>query len=131
MLRRSLAFIALILGLLALPASRSARPIAFGVHTPDEPFGGNTLKVDALQRDSGRPIDVVSWFQSWGGDQWVSEVQPHVFEAVINSGRTPLLAWEPWQPGGGPSQPNFSLARIAGGAFDAGLRRLALVLDDV
>jgi hypothetical protein len=116
--RRSPALIALILGLLIWPAAGSARPQAFGVHTPPDPFGGNTREIDALQRDTGRRIDVVSWFQSWGGQPWVSEVQPHVFNAVIDEGRLPLVAWEPWAPDGGTIQPQFSLQRIVDGAFD-------------
>ena len=126
-----LALIVLLVGLLTLPAVTSARPIAFGVHTPNDPFGGDTLKVDALQRDTGRPIDVVSWFQSWGGASWVAQAQPHVFNAVIKSGRTPLVAWEPWQPGGGSQQPLYSLARIAGGAFDGYITQFARGLRDL
>jgi hypothetical protein len=131
LLRRTLALIALILGLLVMPAVTSARPIAFGVHTPKDPFGGNTLKVEALQRDSGRPIEIVSWFQSWGGAPWVAQAQPHVFNAVIKSGRSPLVAWEPWRPGGGKDQPDYSLARIAGGAFDGYITQFARSLRDL
>jgi hypothetical protein len=131
LLRRTLAFIALIFGMLTMPAVTIARPIAFGVHTPNDPFGGDTLKVDALQRDTGRHIDVVSWFQSWGGASWLSQAQPHVFNAVIKSGRSPLVAWEPWQPGGGAEQPKYSLARIAGGAFDAYIAQFARGLRDL
>jgi hypothetical protein len=115
----------LTLGLLVWPATASADRVAFGVHTPDDPFGGTTLKVDALQNDIGRPIEVVSWFQSWGGAPWVSQVQPHLFNAVIRSGRTPLVAWEPWQPDGGVNQPRFRLQRIANGAFDDYIRSWA------
>ena len=135
MLRRTLALIALTLGMLVMPAVATARPVAFGVHTPDDPFGGTTFKVDALQRDSGRPIEIVSWFQSWGGQPWLARVQPHVFKAVINSGRAPLLAWEPWQPDAGGVQPQYALARIAGGAHDdyiahfaRGLRKLGATI---
>jgi hypothetical protein len=130
-LRRTLAFIALTLGLLALPAVASARPLTFGVHTPDDPFGGSTLKVDALERDTGRHIGIVSWFQSWGGQPWVARVQPHVFNAVINSGRAPLVAWEPWAPDGGAEQPQYSLARIAGGAFDDYIAEFGRGLRDI
>jgi hypothetical protein len=118
MLRSTLAVIGLTLGLLLLPALASARPLSFGVYTPDDPLHGNTDKVDALERDIDRRIEVVSWFQSWGGSPWVRRVQPHVFRAVTRGGRVPLIAWEPWRPGGRTRQPQFSLRRIAGGAFD-------------
>lgn len=125
MLRRTLAFIALTLGLLAIPVAASARSLTFGVHSPSDPFGGNTHKVDALQTDIGRHIDVVSWFQNWGGEAWVSRVQPHVFNAVTASGRTPMVTWEPWAPSAGASQPRYALRRIAGGEFDRYIARWA------
>ena len=110
--------LALTLGLLAAPADASARGLSFGVHTPGDPFAGNTDQIDSLQRDLGRRIGIVSWFQNWGGAPWVRAVQPHVFNAVLRSRRRPLVTWEPWVPGGGKDQPQFSLKRIAGGAFD-------------
>jgi len=118
LVRKTLAAIALTLGLLAAPADASARGLAFGVHTPGDPFAGNTDQIDSLQRDLGRRIGIVSWFQNWGGAPWVRAVQPHVFNAVLRSRRRPLVTWEPWVPGGGKDQPQFSLKRIAGGAFD-------------
>ena len=118
MLRSTLVAIALTFGLLLLPAVASARPLSFGVHTPDDPLHGNTHLVDALERDIGRRIEVVSWFQSWGGEPWITRTHPHVFRAVTWSGRVPLIAWEPWRPAGGTWQPEYSLRRIASGAFD-------------
>jgi hypothetical protein len=124
-LRPTLLFIAFVIGLLAAPATGSAKTLSFGVHTPSDPFGGSTHEIDALQRDIRRHIDVVSWFQNWGGEPWVSQVQPHVFNAVFNRGRRPLVTCEPWAPGGGASQPRFSLQRIAGGDFDDYIERWA------
>ena len=118
MLRSTLVAIALTFGLLLLPTVASARPLSFGVHTPDDPLHGNTYEVDALERDIGRRIEVVSWFQSWGGEPWIKRAHPHVFRAVTRGGRAPLITWEPWRPGGGTWQPEYSLRRIAGGAFD-------------
>jgi len=118
-LRRTLAtLITLTLGLLAAPAVASAAPLTFGLHTPSDPFAGNTDHIDSLERDLGRRVGIVSWFQNWGGGPWVSAVQPPVFNAVLRSGRRPMVTWEPWVPGAGKYQPNFSLKRIAGGAFD-------------
>jgi beta-mannanase len=44
-------------------------------------------------------------------------------DAVAARGATPLLTWEPWVAGAGPSQPAYSLRAIASGAFDAYLTR--------
>ena len=135
MLRRSLFLIACVFGVLAFPATGSARTPDFGVHTPSDPFGGTTSKVDALQSDIRRKVAVVSWFQNWGGEPWVSRVHPHVFNAVIRGGRTPMVTWEPWSPGHGVWQPRFSLRRIAAGDFDAYIagwaRGLARLRSDV
>jgi len=49
-----------------------------------------------------------------------------MFQAVKDSGRIPLVTWEPLDPNNwGSNQPNYSLARIAGGAFDAYIARWA------
>jgi hypothetical protein len=128
MLRSTLVAIALTVGLLLPPAVASARPLSFGVHTPDDPLHRNTHKVDALERDIGRRIEVVSWFQSWGGEPWITRARPHVFRAVTRGGRRPLIAWEPWRPGAGTWQPEYSLRRIAGGAFDRYIARWARAL---
>jgi len=101
-----------------MPAAASAAPLTFGIHTPGDPFAGNTNGIDELERDLGRRVGIVSWFQNWGGEPWVTKVQPHVFQAVTRSNRLPLVTWEPWVQGGGTYQPRFSLRRIAGGAFD-------------
>jgi len=129
-MRRLLAIISLLVAMLVVPATASART-SFGIHTAGDPFAGNTHKIDGLERSMGRNISLVSWFQSWGGDQWSSSMQPKMFRAVRGSKRRAMLTWEPWRQGDGPWQPNFSLSRIVGGAFDGymaqwarGLRKL-------
>lgn len=117
--RPAAAAIALTFGLLLLPADASARALRFGVHTPDDPLHGNTHKVNALERDISRRIEVVSWFQNWGGEPWITRAHPQVFRAVTRGGRAALIAWEPWRPGGGTWQPEYSLRWIAGGGFDS------------
>ena len=124
MLRTPLFFVAFVVGLLFAPVG-SAGAVTFGVHTPSDPFGGTTGNIDALQQDTGRAIEVVSWFQNWGGEPWVSQAHPHVFNAVIRSGRVPMVTWEPWRPGDGPWQPRFSLQRIVDGHFDEYIARWA------
>lgn len=103
------------------PAAGAARaPLLFGAFAGDDSYRGDTRATDALQEALGRPIDIVSWYQSWGGGDWVSSVQPQLFRAVAGSGRTPLVTWEPWDaraPAG--AQAEYRLQRIADGAFDA------------
>jgi len=101
------------------PAPSTGREPRFGVFTDGAPYGGDVASVDRLQAALGRPIDIVNWYQSWGGGDWVSQVQDSVIGAVTRSGRTPLLTWEPWDPAAGADQPAFRLRRIADGEFDA------------
>ncbi|HVF76883.1 MAG TPA: glycosyl hydrolase [Solirubrobacteraceae bacterium] len=130
-MRRTLVLLALLVGLLVMPAGATAKELTFGLHTPSDPFAGHTQEIDGLQNDIGRRVDVVSWFQNWGGGSWVSKVQPHVFRAVTASGRVPMVTWEPWKPGGGTSQPRYSLERIANGDFDDYITRWARDLRDL
>ena len=65
---------------------RPPRP-AFGVFTDDAPYSGNVNAVDALQGTLGRDIDIVNWYQNWGGGDWVSQVP-----ARASSARSPAPA---------------------------------------
>jgi len=118
-----------VLALLALmmPSGASAQqaPLQFGAFSPGDPYNGRTDGINALQNALGRRVGIVNWYQNWGGGDWISSVQNHVVNAPLDSGRTPLITWEPWDPAAGTNQPNFSLSRIAGGEFDAYIRRFA------
>jgi len=111
-----------------LPGSASAQSPRFGAWNPGDPFDGNTSGANALEAQTGRRVDIVNWYQNWGGGSWISAVQDHVVGAVTRSNRTPMLTWEPWVPGAGPNQPEFRLARIADGSFDAYITTWALSL---
>jgi beta-mannanase len=71
---------------------------------------------EELERAIGRRLDIVLWYQHWGG--WGSEFRSEWVDAAAAGGRVPLLTWEPWTPGTS-DQPAFRLSRIADGAFDA------------
>jgi hypothetical protein len=114
------------LAALAMPAAAAAQP-SFGVHTPGVPFANDVGGIDGLQTALGRRISVVSWFQNWGGG-WISSVHPRMIDATTRSGRRPLITWEPWRGGEGAWQPDFRLARIAGGAYDGYIARWARAL---
>jgi hypothetical protein len=119
-LRYTTILVAAILSLLVLtPALASAQnQLQFGAFTPGDPYSGNMHGTDALQASTGRHVDIGHWYQNWGGGDWISKVQPSALGAVTNSGRTPLLTWEPWNPAAGANQPKYALRRIAQGSFD-------------
>ncbi len=94
------------------PARRA--PLRFGAYAPPSPEQGLATTLE-LERRLGLTVEIVSWYQHWNG--WGVEFEPEWVNNVAASGRTPLLTWEPWAPGSA-AQPEFALARIAGGRFD-------------
>jgi hypothetical protein len=111
-----------------LPALACAQSQQFGAWTPGDPYDGNTNAASALEAATGRHVDIVHWYQNWGGGDWISAVQAHAIGAVTGAGRTPMLTWEPWTPGGGVDQPQYRLQRIASGEFDAYITTWAIAL---
>lgn len=124
-----LAFAVVLLVFMALlSGSASAQSPRFGAWTPNDPFDGNTHGAEALESQTGRRVEIVNWYQNWGGGSWISTVQNHVIGAVLGGGRTPMLTWEPWAPGAGTNQPRYRLSRIADGSFDAYMSTFAVAL---
>jgi hypothetical protein len=87
----------------------------FGAYVPPAPEAGMGA-VEQLEAALGRRVDVVLWYQHWGG--WGARFDPAWVARASTGGRLPLLTWEPWSPGA-PDQPLYRLSRIADGAFDA------------
>jgi beta-mannanase len=110
---------------LPVRTARAAHVPMFGVHTDHDPYSGNVREVNKLQRRLQRPIDIVNWYQSWD-EGWAQDVHPEIIEPVTESGRIPLLTWEPWDIDN-PSawQPEYRVRRIARGHFDGLIRRWA------
>ncbi|HVF78852.1 MAG TPA: glycosyl hydrolase [Solirubrobacteraceae bacterium] len=113
-----------------LAGAATAQPL-FGIWSPGEPYAGSVAGADALERATGRRVSIVHWYQNWGGSAWASSVQPHAVRAVTDSGRLPLLTWEPQDPQQGPEQPAYRLASIAAGAHDAYIASFARGLRDL
>jgi len=121
---------------LALPvqavAGAPASRLLFGAYSPVDPDNRRTDTIAALEGATARPVDIVHWYQPWGSRDWIVSVQRELLDAVIRTGRTPLITWEPWDPRNyTPHQPAFSLARVAGGAYDAYIAQWADKLRDV
>ena len=112
-------------------AARAASDIRFGTWSPGEPYWSSLTGVQALQDRTGRDVEIVNWYQNWGGGSWIASVQAHLVRTVTDSGRTPLLTWEPWNPAAGVDQPAYRLARIADGTHDAYMASFARGLRDL
>ncbi len=93
----------------AAPAAPRAKPLAFGVTTgiPD----GRLARLGRIEHETGAHVSLVSWFQSFGSALLVGRAR-----AVLASGRTPVVSWQPADPAAGePSE----VRRIVAGADDA------------
>jgi hypothetical protein len=94
------------------------RPLRFGAYAPPSPESG-IEPTEQLERQLGQPIEIVNWYQDWGGAY--TAFDPVWVDRVVRSGRTPLLTWEPWAPGE-VRQPAYALSRLTSGAHDGYIR---------
>jgi hypothetical protein len=104
---------------------RAATPkLYFGLTYPGDPDIG---ALSPYESQIGKRASLVIWYQPW---EMRGQPQPFPtaqMEAVREHGAIPVLSWEPieyspWQL----NEPAFSLARIAGGAWDSYLRQYAM-----
>ena len=128
--RAAAAFLAAFLVALIASSAAAAAPL-FGAWNAGEPYAGSVARSDTLERVTGRRVNIVNWFQNWGGNSWITSVQSQAVLAVTSSGRTPLLTWEPRDANAGPDQPAFALSAIAGGVHDAYIATFARGLRDL
>lgn len=111
----TLAAAALAAALLAAGTPQRPAPLAFGLTTGVP--NGRLARVLEVQRETGAHVSLVNWFQSFGQPLFVERAR-----AVLSSGRTPVVSWQPVDPGTGePSE----LGRIIAGEDDAYLTSFA------
>lgn len=87
-----------------------------GLHlesVPQEGLGPLT----AAEAELGVPVEIVHWFQAWGGGH--GPFHPDWLDAVAATGRTGLLTWEPWALTGEAAQPSWAPEAITAGTHDA------------
>lgn len=109
-------------------AERVHPPIVFGAYVPPAPESGMEA-VHELERAIDHNLGAISFYQAWGGDY--AALNLDAIEAASDGGRKVLLTWEPWVPGAGPDQPDFSLAQILSGRYDGYIRTWAEGLADL
>ncbi|AFA72168.1 putative endoglucanase [Gordonia polyisoprenivorans VH2] len=80
--------------------------------------GATRTPLQQLTALAGRPPTYVHRFCALSDRVPIAEL-----DAIVAFGATPLLTLEPWRPDGGTVQPDYTLARIASGAFDTDLAR--------
>lgn len=94
-----------------------SRAVYLGVWQPGAP--ADMSAVAQFERDAGKHVAVVQWYQQWAGG---SAFDPSLPAAVAAHGSMPMITWEPWDPSAGVNQPAFALSAILAGNYDAYIR---------
>ena len=105
-------------------APASAPELYFGLTYPGTP---DIPTLSTYETQIGKGVSLVSWYQPW---EFGNQLQPFPDAQMVaarDHGAIPVLSWEPiefspWQL----NEPAFSLASIAGGAWDSYIRQYAL-----
>ncbi|MCA1667099.1 MAG: hypothetical protein LC793_06820 [Thermomicrobia bacterium] len=103
----------------APPAASADGAIAFGV---DHEQGRLVSLTPVAQYTNtvGVAPRIVHYFLDWDSG---ATFNPAINDAIVACGATPLLTWNPTNGDKGVKQPQYTDARIAGGAYDDLLRR--------
>lgn len=108
------------------PFSSSSTPQPTPQPKPQIYYGVNVKGLDppslpgltAFETQANKNAAIVMWFQAWGSTAGKQSFDPALMSAVRAHGSIPMLTWEPWNPGMGPKQPQYSLTSIIQGHFD-------------
>ena len=112
-----MALLVVLVSLLFVPASQAGAsiPLAFGLTTGLD--HDSLSRITQVESETGGHVSLVNWFQDFG-----SPLLGQRARAVLLSGRTPIISWQPVDPSS--PAPN-ELARIVAGDDDAYLRSFA------
>ena len=95
--------------------------VAWGAATQGGPWDG-FASLNTFEASAGKRVSLFSWYASFRDTDFPTTAATN----VANRGAVPMITWEPWDPANGTAnQPTYSLANIAGGAFDTYIRRWA------
>jgi hypothetical protein len=111
----------LLLPALLTAGCAASPPLTLGVAADD------VGALDRFAATSGAPVGVYQWYQAWEGAPLFDVKRA---DAARERDILPLLTWEPWKPGGGVDQPQYSLARISDGSHDAYITAFARQVRD-
>ncbi len=99
--------------------------VYYGAYVPDAPrFSQNTNLAD-FERNAGKPVSIVHWFQGWGVTDGTQYFQTQWMNDVRNHGSIPLITWEPWNWRRGVNQNSYQLQDIINGNYDAYITKWA------
>lgn len=85
--------------------------------TPQALQAGGALAV--FEARAQKKMAIIHWGQPWKMNGSFQAFQTSYFDNARNHGSIPMLSWGSWSLGGGASQPDFQLADITAGTYDA------------
>ena len=87
---------------------------SFGITMPGLPLSLEALQ--SLSASLGASPGIDMWYEQWSS---APNFPAAAASKVIQSGATPEVTWEPWNPADGVNQPAYSLNDIAVGHYDS------------
>jgi hypothetical protein len=106
----------------AEPRSTATPKLYFGLIYPQTP---DISALANYETQIGKGVSLVLWYQSWVQGNQQQPFPIAQMEAVREHGSIPVLAWYPDEYPSPLNDPRFSLAKIAGGAWDKYIRQYA------
>lgn len=97
-------------------AAADGSSVYWGAYIQGAPFDMGL--VDTFESHAGKRTSIITWGQPWVMNGAPQPFQTLNFQQVRDRGDIPMVNWGSWELGQGTNQPNFTLARIAGGAYD-------------
>jgi mannan endo-1,4-beta-mannosidase len=113
------------LGLMFLPlltpaADAAGASIYWGAKIPGAPFDMSAVR--RFESHTGKNMSIIEWGQAWTSGGHFQSFQTSAFQDAREHGLLPLLTWGSWDTRGEKaSAPNYQLADIIGGKYDAGI----------
>lgn len=98
--------------------------IRFGLSAPEVPWSAEELQ--KISTTAGARPTMLQYFVKWN-----EEVRADAIEASYQQRALPIISWEPWDGAEATvNQPKYALKRIAGGAHDTYITKVATTLRD-
>jgi hypothetical protein len=107
----------------AEPMSTATPKLYFGLIYPQTP---DIRALANYETQIGKGVSLVLWYQSWVEGNRPQPFPTAQMEAVREHGTIPVLAWYPQEYPTPIDEPQLSLAKIAGGAWDGFIRQYAM-----
>jgi beta-mannanase len=104
-------------------ADAATSPIYWGSFNDGAPFSAASM--DQFEADAGKKQSIVHWGQPWEMNGAMQSFQTEAYENVRLRGSIPMINWNSWYLHAPVDDPNYTLAKIYGGTYDAYITKWA------